>query len=251
MEKKRISIVINPQYMKANRVKIESEQAEPDKVYNRYDRDITRTLSLTNRPTTKYVGSKKAKVLHDKDCPYIKMINSKNVRIAEQFYMGEKLRYCKVCYRKAILRNGIKDIHNYNIYKEFFGKHKISTELLYELFVECEADASIKGDYVEICCNEDTWRIPLKSRDSEVDLKHNNYVRNFFGERYFGKGYHKQNIPDKTLTGALTYIMTYNYDKLHNPEKTAIKNITKILTEEFEKAFAERSTGYGNVRLEP
>lgn len=38
MEKKRISIVINPQYMKENRVKIEQEQAEADKVYNRWKR---------------------------------------------------------------------------------------------------------------------------------------------------------------------------------------------------------------------
>ena len=36
MERKRISIVTNPQYMKENRVKIEQEQAEADKVYNRW-----------------------------------------------------------------------------------------------------------------------------------------------------------------------------------------------------------------------
>lgn len=72
-----------------------------------------------------------------------------------------------------------------------------------------------------------------------MELKHNNYVRNFFGERYFAKGYHKQNIPDETLVGALKYIMAYDYNKLHNPEKAVIKNVTKIFAEEFEKAFME------------
>ena len=118
----------------------------------------------------------------------------------------------------------------------FFNKHKVSTELLYELFVECGAKASIKGDYVEIHCNEDTWRILLKSKEGEVELKHNNYVRNFLGERYFVKGYHKQNIQDKTLAGVLKYIMSYDYHKFHNPEKILTQNIAKVFAEEFEKA---------------
>lgn len=167
------------------------------------------------------------------------MINSKNVRIAENFYQGNKFRYCKVCYRKAVMRTGIKDIHRYDIYKDFFDKHHVPTELLCQLFVECKARSSMKGNYLEIICHEDTWRISLKSKGNKVELKHNNYVRNFFGERYFAKGYHKQNIPDETLVGALKYIMAYDYNKLHNPEKAVIKNVTKIFAEEFEKAFME------------
>ena len=203
MEKKRISFVFNPHNMRAK-----TEQDEPYKVYKRHDRNITRTLICANSSTTKYVHSKKAKVLHDRDCPYVRMISSKNARITERFDWGGELRHCKVCYRKAVLRNGFKDNQNYDAYMMFFNKHKVSTELLYELFVECGAKASIKGDYVEIHCNEDTWRILLKSKEGEVELKHNNYVRNFLGERYFVKGYHKQNIQDKTLAGVMKYRMS-------------------------------------------
>lgn len=70
-----------------------------------------------------------------------------------------------------------------------------------------------------------------------MDLKHNNYVRDFFRERYLDKGYHKQNISNKTLVGALSYIMSYDYNRFHNPEKTMTKNVAKIFAEEFEKAF--------------
>lgn len=84
--------------------------------------------------------------------------------------------------------------------------------------MECKAKTKIKGNYIEMFCHEDKWRISLNIKDNRVFLEHNNYVRNFFGERYFTQGYHQQNISDKTLVGTLMYIMNYDYNQLHNPK---------------------------------
>lgn len=144
----------------------------------------------------------------------------------------------------TILYQGIT---NYEKCKDFFDKYNVPTELLHELFIEYGAKAIDLGNYIEINCNEDTWRIYPKPSGKEVELKHNNYVRNFFGERYFREGYHRQTIRDKSLAGALAYIMKYDYKKLHNPEKTLVENITKIFTEEFERELTEKSAKDGII----
>lgn len=130
-------------------------------------------------------------------------------------------------------------------YKNFFVAYRVPTELLQRLFVEYKAIAMLQRNYVEIRCHEDTWRIFKGAGNEEVELWHNNYVRRFCGERYFVEGYHKQRIPDKTLAGALVYIMDYDYNKHHTPEKIFTRNIKKVFEEEFEKVFEERRGGYG------
>lgn len=149
--------------------------------------------------------------------------------------------------KKIILHKDIAFIKNYKRCKNFFDKYNVPSELLYELFVDNGAKATDIGNCIEIRCNEDTWRIYPKYGEKEVELKHNNYVTNFFGQRYFQRGYHKQKICDISLVGALSYIMKYDYKKLHNPEKTFADNITKIFTEEFEKELAERSAEDGII----
>ena len=145
----------------------------------------------------------------------------------------------------AILYQDITDTKSYKKCKVFFDKYNVPTELLHELFCEYHAKATDIGDCIEISCNEDTRRVYPKPGGKEVELKQNNYVSNFFGERYFRKGYHKQTIHDKSLVGALAYIMKYDYKKLHHPKKTFIDKITKIFAEEFEKELVERSVGDG------
>ena len=147
--------------------------------------------------------------------------------------------------QKTVLHQDTADTKNYEKYKKLFAKYNVPTELLHELFIEYDAKATDIGNCIEISCNEDTWRIYPKPGGKEVELKHNNYVSNFFGERYFRKGYHKQTIHDKSLAGALAYIMKYDYKKLHHPKKTFIDKITKIFAEEFEKELVERSVGDG------
>lgn len=120
--------------------------------------------------------------------------------------------------------------------EEFFDKHKVPKDILDELLVKCKAQVTVVADYyVEISCHEDTWRIALNSIEGEVNIKHNNYFQSFFGERYITKGFHHQNIPDRTLEGALKYIMAYDYRKFHNPNEIMLRNIRRIFINEFEK----------------
>ena len=138
-------------------------------------------------------------------------------------------------------KSAIERIHsedtNYEKCRAFFNKYDVPTEILNKLFVECKAKAIMKEHYMEICCQEDTWRIYPKSKSDDVDLSHNNYVRTFFGGRNFESGYHKQIIADKSLAGTLKYIMDYNYKKLHNPQKALKQSIKRGFEEEFEKGF--------------
>lgn len=143
--------------------------------------------------------------------------------------------------KETILHQDISIMKNCERCNKIFDKYNVPQELLHELLVEYDAKITDEGGYIQISCNEDTWRIYPKYGEKEVELKHNNYVRNFFGQRYFRKGYHKQKTCDKSLAGALAYIMKYDYKKLHDPNKIFADNIAKIFTEEFEKELAERS----------
>lgn len=181
MGKDAISVVFNPQYMKANRFSNKESQ-------------------------TKELHVRKVIIPQKKNSPCNTMPSNKmNNRIT-------------------------------NRYKDIFDKYHIPMEMRHQLLVEYQAEISIIRNQIEIHCREDMWQILLEENSDEVCLMHNNYTRNFFGERYFGDGYHRQLIADKTLTGALQYIMHYDYDRLHNPKKVAIENITEMLTEGLEKA---------------
>lgn len=138
-------------------------------------------------------------------------------------------------------KSAIECIHsediNYEKCRAFFNRYDVPTEILNKLFVGCKAKVIMKEHYMEIRCHEDTWRIYPKSQGDDVDLSHNNYVRTFFGERNFEKGYHKQIITDKSLAGTLKYIMNYNYKKFHNPQKALNQSIKRGFEQEFEKGF--------------
>lgn len=240
MKKKQISIVFNPHNMGENRKKTMGKHFKKNKANYRPSRNVTSLISLDNYPVAEDINHKMGTVLHDKECSCIEVINSENTSIVEQFCQLEEAENCQARYWKVVLHNGVTDINNVEKYIDFFNKHNVSTELLYKFFVECKAKTKIKGNYIEIFCHEDTWRIAVNIKDNGVYLEHNNYVRNFFGERYFTQGYHKQNILDQTLVGALMYIMNYDYNQLHNPKQTLAKNIEKIFLEEFEKVFEEQ-----------
>lgn len=233
--KENIYIVFNEENLK----KIETKE-EPF-VYNKYGNEISRTKHLASMQCIKYIYSKSTRIMHDKTCDCVEMISSSNVGTAKRFYVGERYRYCKRCYQKAVYRSGIIDIGNYEIYRKFFNKHHVPIELLYELFVECDAKCVIEKDFIRIRCSEDTWRISLKAQNKDILLYHNNYQRNFFGERIMTKGFHRQNINNNTLVGVLEYIVKYDYYVLHNPKVHFINNIRKIVTKEFERTLEEFS----------
>lgn len=240
MKKKQISIVFNPHNMGENRKKTMGKHIKKNKANYRHSRNVMSLIALDKYPAAEDISHKIGTVLHAKECSCIEVINGGNTSIVEQFCQPEEAENCQACYRKVILHNGVTDINNVEKYIDFFNKRNVSTELLYRFFVECKAKATIKGNYIEISCHDDRWRISLNGKGNRVDLEHNNYARNFFGERYFTQGYHKQDILDRTLVGALMYIMNYDYNQFHNPKQTLAKNIKKIFLDEFEKAFEEQ-----------
>lgn len=186
---------------------------------------------------SKFVLVKSSQMLHDKDCQYVsrvkyyKEVNS----IAEQ----KGIRFCKKCYRKAVLRNGVTDFHNYDVYNGFFEKNGVDERLLFDLFVKNHARATVLSDAIRIQCKEDTWKLDLSSNFGNIILEHNNYIRSMFGNRYMDKGFHRQKIKDKTVSGALKYVMTYDYEKGHSIDKqffeVFIKTMEDVITRQLNK----------------
>lgn len=158
----------------------------------------------------------KNEILHDKDCPYLGFKGDKEMRLDELIDWAKRYRCCGRCWRIALVHNGIRDIENYNIHYNFFDRHKVSLEVIQELFVKHQAQITIMGEYVEIHCKKDTWRIPIKLKNGQAELLHNNYTRTFAGGRIMDSGYHEQILPKKTIEGALKYIIEYDYDLFHN-----------------------------------
>ena len=92
----------------------------------------------------------------------------------------------------------------------------MSLDVLKDMFVNHQAQIAIADDYIEIHCNRDTWRIPIKLKNGQAELLHNNYTRTYNGRRVIDSGYHEQILPKKTVEGALKYILEYDYDLFHN-----------------------------------
>ena len=88
----------------------------------------------------------------------------------------------------------------------------MSLDVLKDLFVNHQAQITIASGYIEIHCDKDTWRIPLKLINGQAELLHNNYTRTYAGRRVIDSGYHEQILPKKTVKGALKYILEYDYD---------------------------------------
>ena len=158
----------------------------------------------------------KNEILHDKDCPYLGFQGDREMKLEELIDWAKRYRCCGRCRRIALVHNGIRDIENYNIHYNFFDKHKVSLEVIQELFVKHQAQIVIVGEYVEINCEKDTWRIPIKLKEGQAVLLHNNYTRTFAGRRVMDSGYHEQIFPKKTIEGSLKYITEYDYDLFHN-----------------------------------
>ena len=157
----------------------------------------------------------KNEILHDKVCPYLGFQGDKEMQLDDLIDWAKRYRCCGRCRRIALVHNGIRDIENYNIHYNFFDMHKVSLEVIHELFVKHQAQIAIVGEYVEINCEKDTWRIPIKLKEGQAELLHNNYTRTFAGRRVIDSGYHEQILPKKTVEGALKYILEYDYDLFH------------------------------------
>lgn len=162
---------------------------------------------------SKFVVTDRSGILHDRDCSYVRRI--RYCRQKDYIAPDETVRFCKYCQRRAILRNGVTDFKNYDVYAEYFAQNQVSTSLLELFFVKRGATATLLTDGINICCGEDKWKLRWVHNKNKSILEHNNYVRSADGTRYFVKGYHEQHIKKDTVTCAIRYIMAYNYEAYH------------------------------------
>lgn len=163
--------------------------------------------------TRNFVITKQSGILHDRECFYVRRI--RHGRQINKIEPDIEVRFCKWCQRKAVIRNGVKDVSDCEICEKFFDEKQVSTSLLTRLFVEKGAEAEMVPLGIQIYCGDDYWRIRWKSEKGASVLEHNNYVRTIEGERYFTKGYHEQHIRPNTVTSALHYLMKYDYTAHH------------------------------------
>ncbi len=159
---------------------------------------------------------KKNEILHDKDCPYLALVGDKEMSLTELIEWGKQHKCCKRCQRIVLIHNSIVDVENCEVYYDFFDRHKVAVEVLRNLFINHQVQIAIVAGCVQIHCDKDTWRIPIKLKNGKAELLHNNYTRSFGGRRAIDSGYHEQFFPKKTVEGALKYIVQYDYDLFHN-----------------------------------
>lgn len=163
--------------------------------------------------TRNFVITKRSGILHDRECFCVRRI--RHGRQINKIEPDTEVRFCKWCQRKAVVRNGVKDVSDCEICEKFFDEKQVSTSLLTRLFVEKGAEAEMVPVGIQIYCGDDYWRIRWKSEKGASVLEHNNYVRTIEGERYFTKGYHEQHIRPNTVASALRYLMAYDYTAHH------------------------------------
>ena len=173
--------------------------------------------------TRNFVITKRSGILHDRECFYVRRIwHGRQINKIEP---DTEVCFCKWCQRKAVVRNGMKDVSDCEICEKFFDEKQVSTSLLTRLFVEKRAQAKMLPVGIWIYCGDDRWRIRWKSTEGVSVLEHNNYVRTIEGERYFTKGYHEQHIRPNTVTSALHYLMAYDYEAYHGEAAKERKGI--------------------------
>ena len=173
--------------------------------------------------TRNFVITKRSGILHDRECFCVRRI--RHGRQINKIEPDTEVRFCKWCQRKAVVRNGVKDVSDCEICEKFFDEKQVSTSLLTRLFVEKRAKAEMLPVGIRIYCGDDCWRIRWKSTEGASVLEHNNYVRMLAGERYFTKGYHEQHIRPNTVTSALHCLMAYDYQAYHGEAAKERKGI--------------------------
>lgn len=65
------------------------------------------------------------------------------------------------------------------------------------------------------------------------------------GNRYMDKGFHRQKIKAKTVSGALKYVMTYDYEKGHPKDEQFLevfeKTMEDVMTRQLNKELEEEA----------
>lgn len=187
-------------------------------VNNKKDRNVNvvdiakrKRSSLIDNPKMLYAYSSKYKVLHDRDCPYVKDISDKEFCMSSMFI--KDMRHCSACYRKSLIRNGVGDDRRRMVaYERFFNQLKVSNKDLYLLLIEHEAKLKwINNDIMQVHLKDDTWRI-IRSA-GQLELWHNNYICMDDLTRHFTDKFHKQNFCDfPTFHTLLMLMLNYSWE---------------------------------------
>ena len=107
--------------------------------------------------TRNFVITKQSGILHNRECFYVRRI--RHGRQINKIELDTEVRFCKWCQRKAVIRNGAKDVSDCEICEKFFDEKQVSTSLLTRLFVEKRAQAKMLPVGIRIYCGDDRWRI--------------------------------------------------------------------------------------------
>lgn len=167
--------------------------------------------SLMDNPKMLYAYSTHNRVLHDRDCQYVKDISDKHFRMSPVFV--KNMRHCGACYRKSLIRNGVGDDRRRMVaYERFFNQLEVSNRDLYMLLIEHEAKLKwINNDVMQIHHKDDTWRIIRGA--CGLELWHNNYICLKDYTRHFTDGFHKQNVCESpTFHTLLLLMLNYSWE---------------------------------------
>ncbi len=167
----------------------------------------------------RFVWSSSQRLLHDKNCRYVKRIKQSNKVMSKKKNCVLGMQLCKCC-RQAILLRYLLGNDYMDYYKSLFDT--VSMNTLDTLILKKKAEMITYRDFLHLTCEEDEWLIRLAG-EGRVTLWHNNYVRTLDGERYFKNGYHLQIDGIISLAVALNTIVNYRYDGSH-------RSLSKVCT---------------------
>jgi len=230
-EKKSENVLSNTKYINAeaeNVIQKNYKKARQDKLSNQ---------------AMKYAYSNFNHIYHDRECGAVKNISDNEFEMTKEF--SDNYKWCKNCYRLAIIRYGIdKDGKLFDQYVKYFKLVRASTELLHFLIVENNAKLWIvSSNIMEFKVNEDRWRV--SKRDGRLTLLHNNYHINNSGKRVFEKSFHIQFENAKGFRSCVNQMVSYSWDghitKYNENKKNAKekKRRTEIQNEVTNNAFIE------------
>ena len=166
-----------------------------------------RRETLLAKPNLLYVHDSKSDLFHDRDCPRVADIPDEVFTMQEGFPKGKK--FCKSCYRTALIRKGINSQGaRLNRYVNAFNHMFARDEDLYLLFVAHKAQLiSVSKSEYSVCIQVKDDRWSIQRTEDELELYHNNYKVLADGERIFFDGFHRQRICGKSTFAAITRLI--------------------------------------------
>ncbi len=131
--------------------------------------------------------------VHDKTCPQARDISDQDLRWSNTYL--NHLPQCSLCWMKAYLRLGTRDLFRSSNYETLFSEMGMPSQLLRRIYVhEGMQTETIGSGRLKIRCREDTWLLEAVPGTHHLRLFQNNYRANSDGSRTFTPGYHEQAV---------------------------------------------------------